>query len=316
MLQYLIILLDDKSTSFCHYDVPKNKKNRLIDIEDLKKGMRFAMMENLMIQFVYSDEELPKEYTEIINSIDHVDIKPYVENRDMNSEVVVFNELPLNLLEVSYPTTVFRLTFQEFFDFPFYLAKQVFQKIKRMNIVIRDIDPIQAWDLDMYKSKLKTMSDWIEKEYLNGNSPQWNLLTDRMMLSEMKNCGAGDTSITLAPNGKIYVCPAFYYEYMDDSIGDIYSGLDIPNKQLYRLNYAPICRHCDAYQCRRCIWLNFRMTREVNTPSHEQCVVAHHERNASRQLLYKLREHGKFLPEFGEISEIDYLDPFENKEKW
>ena len=316
MLQYLIILLDDTSTSFCHYDVPKNKGKRLIDIDDLKKGIRFAMMENLTIQFVYHKEGLPKTHIDIINSIDHVDIKPFVENKTMDSEVVVFNELPINLLEAFYPTTVFRLTFQEFFDFPAYLAKQVFQKINRLNIVIRDIGPIQAWELDRYKSKLETMSNWIEQEYLNGNSPKWNLLTDRMMLSEMKNCGAGDTSITLAPNGKFYVCPAFYYEDMDDSIGDIYSGLDIPNKQLYQLNYAPICRHCDAYQCRRCIWLNRRMTREVNTPSHEQCVAAHHERNASRSLLHKLRKQGVFLPEFGDIKEIDYLDPFNNRQQW
>lgn len=316
MLQYLIILLDETSTSFCHYDVPKNRGKRLIDIDDLKKGIRFAMMENLTIQFVYPKEELPKTYINIINSIDHVDIKPFVEKRAIDSDVVVFNEMPLSLLEESYPTTVFRLTFQELFDFHFHLAKQVFQKIKRLNIVIREIDPIQAWDLDRYKSKLETMSDWIEQEYLNGNSPQWNLLTDRMMLSEMKNCGAGDTSITLAPNGKFYVCPAFYYEDMYDSIGDIYSGLDIPNKQLYQLDHAPICRHCDAYQCRRCIWLNRRMTREVNTPSHEQCVAAHHERNVSRHLLHNLRKYGEFLPEFGDIKEIDYLDPFNNKQQW
>ena len=82
------------------------------------------------------------------------------------------------------------------------------------------------------------------------------------------------------------------------------------------MEYAPICRHCDAYQCKRCVWLNRRMTHEINTPSHEQCVAAHIERNASRQLLQNIRRHGEFLPEIGEIKEIDYLDPFNNREKW
>jgi len=316
MLQYLIILLDETSTSFCHYDVPRSKRQRLIDIDDLKKGIRFAMLENLMIQFVYPDKELPASYIDVINSIDHVDIRPYSNNRQFYTNVLVFNEIPMNLLEDNYPSTIFRITPQEFFDFPNYLAKEIFQKVERLNIVIRDIDPIQAWDLDRYKKKLEEISEWIEQECVIGNFPQWNLLTDRLLLKNMNNCGAGDSTITLGPNGKFYICPAFYYEDMSDSIGNLHDGLDIPNKHLYKLEYAPICRHCDAYQCRRCIWLNRRMTLEVNTPSHEQCVAAHIERNTSRLLLMNIRKYGDFFPEIDEITEIDYLDPFNNREQW
>lgn len=316
MLQYLIILLDDTSTSFCHYNVSKERAKRLIDIEDLKRGIRFAMMENLMIQFVYPEVELPKRYADVINSIDHIDIKPFAENREEISDVVVFNELPITLPEREYPPSIFRLTPQEFFDFPYYLAKQIFQYVKKSNIVIRDIDPILAWDLDRYKDKLQEMSDWIEQEYRNGNTPQWNILTDRMFLSKMNNCGAGDTTITLAPNGKFYICPAFYYENMDDSIGNVNTGLDIKNQYLYKLEYSPICRHCDAYQCKRCLWLNRRKTLEVNTPSREQCVASHIERNASRTLLQNIRKHGCYMSEATDIKEIDYLDPFDNKDKW
>ena len=171
-------------------------------------------------------------------------------------------------------------------------------------------------DFERYENKLRELSELIEQAYLDGFSPQWNILTDRMMLHEMNNCGAGDSTITLAPNGKFYICPAFYYEDMGDSVGDVNKGLDIPNQYLYKLENAPICRHCDAYQCKRCIWLNRKMTLEVNTPSHEQCVAAHLERNASRQLQKNIRKYGEFLPEIDEIKEIDYLDPFNNKEKW
>ena len=131
------------------------------------------------------------------------------------------------------------------------------------------------------------------------------------MLASMNNCGAGYNCITLAPNGKFYVCPAFYYEEPEDSVGDLSSGIDIKNKQLYKLDFAPICRKCDAWHCRRCIWLNQKTTFEVNTPSHEQCVMAHLERNASRDLLLNIRKHGAFLPETSDIPKIDYLDPFD-----
>ena len=140
MLQYLIILLDEESTSFCHYSVPKNTEERPIDIDVLRKSIRFGMMENLMIQFVYPKKELSSRHLEVINTIDHIDIKPYVENKDKISDVMVFNELPLEVMEKeSAATAIFRLTFQEFFDFPHYLAKQAFLYFKKLNIVIRVI---------------------------------------------------------------------------------------------------------------------------------------------------------------------------------
>ncbi len=314
MLQYLIILLDDRSTSFCHYRIPKDRNPKTIDPDVLKEGIRFAMMENLMIQFIYPGFELPKQFTDIINSIDHVDIRPYTGNKT-DSEVIVFNGLPLSLSDNSYPTSIFLLTSQEFLDFPDYLVKQACHSIKRINIVISDIDPFLEWDLDRYNNKLHEISVIIEHDYTNGGDSQWNILTDRISLSEMNNCNAGDTTITLAPNGKFYICPAFYYDDMEDSVGDIHTGLIIPNQHLYKLQYAPICSHCDAYQCKRCVWLNRKKTLEVNTPSHEQCVAAHLERNASRSFLHNLRKHGDYRPDI-DINEIDYLDPFNNKEKW
>ena len=177
-----------------------------------------------------------------------------------------------------------------------------------ISISQRELGKLHLW---IYSKKYK-----VEALYVEDKTPQLNLLTDRMMLSQMNNCGAGETSITLAPNGKFYVCPAFYYEDENDSIGDLEHGLNIKNKQLYRLDHAPICRHCDAWQCKRCIWLNRKTTLEVNTPSHEQCVMAHLERNASRKLLNNIRKHGTFLPEQEEIKEINYLDPFDKRDEW
>jgi hypothetical protein len=54
---------------------------------------------------------------------------------------------------------------------------------------------------------------------------------------------------------------------------------------------------------------------EVNTPSHEQCIVAHSERNAARRLLASIREGADFMPEV-EIKEINYLDPFDVRKEW
>ncbi len=96
-----------------------------------------------------------------------------------------------------------------------------------------------------------------------------------------------------------------------DNYGNPNDVVSLPNERLYKLAYAPICRTCDAFQCKRCVWLNQKTTLEVNTPSHEQCVVAHLERNASRSLLDHIKNLG-IIKTDKSIPVIDYLDPFEN----
>ena len=174
-----------------------------------------------------------------------------------------------------------------------------------------------------YKKALDVLVNAQMVQYKEGREPQINILTDRLQLTEMHNCGAGETNITIAPNGKFYLCPAFYYDEKmgisnrlnhhkpssERSVGDLDTGLQIPNPQLLKLDHAPLCRICDAYHCNRCIWLNQKLTWDNNTPSHQQCVLAHLERNTSRELQLKMMNTGfKFEQP---IEEITYLDPFE-----
>ena len=319
MIEYLIIQLDDTSTSYCHYENNKRKK-KLIGLDILKSGILFAMKENLMVQFVYPDYELPREYKDTIETIDHSKIVSSLcedETLSEGADVIVYHDwtgLSFGKFEEG-KSYVLRTTKADLFE-RYLFIKNVLSKVTRMNIVITDIESFKDEEFERYKQMLEVLSEHLEKLYVAGKAPQLNLLTDRMMLSAMNNCGAGETNITLAPNGMFYVCPAFYLSDESNNIGSLADGLDIKNKQLYRLDHAPICSHCDAYQCKRCIWLNRKMTLEVNTPSHEQCVLAHLERNASRELLLNIRKHGTFLPEQEDIKEIDYLDPFDNRDKW
>ena len=324
MIQYLVILLDDTSVSFCHYQNDKKERN-LMPFETLKAGIVYAMKENLNIQFVYPSYPLSEEYLEVIDSIDHTDIK--LANLGDDADVVVMdgiNQIPgANDNDfkqgVSY---VLRLSKHELFE-EIANVCALLNKVERLNVVITDVENFTDADFERYSEVLRMLSEEVEKLYVAGKVVQLNLLTDRMMLDKMNNCGAGDTSVTLAPDGKFYVCPAFYLTDEEDgmgalhtSIGDVKHGLDIKNPQLYKLDHAPLCRRCDAYQCKRCIWLNRKMTFEVNTPSHEQCVMAHLERNASRDLLNAIRKYGAFLPEQEEIKEITYLDPFDVRKEW
>ena len=310
MLTYLIIVLDDTSVSYCHYEANR-KERRLISIDDLKAGIMFAMKENLNVQFVYPDYELPVEYLAAIDSIDHTDIKS-VKNGDV-ADVVVLSGWDDEVPEDA--TCIIHSSFGELSEHVTTINDWL-RRITRLNVVLTDVDKFKDGDIDSYKKTLEALADGMMGLFQQGRNVQLNLLTDRLMLTEMNNCGAGDNNVTLAPNGKFYLCPAFYHEDEKQSVGDLKSGLNIKNPQLLRIDHAPICRQCDAYQCRRCIWMNQRLTMDANTPSHQQCVVAHLERNASRELQMKLYEAGIRLTDSYPIEEMTELDPFNIVNRW
>lgn len=313
MLQYLIVLLDDTSVSYCHYSNAKTER-KLIALSDLKEAVLFSMKRNLTIQFIYPDYALPPEYEDLIESVPHTKIASSSAIEKGIADIVVINNWQ-DLQDCSFAETtiyVWRTLKGDFFNH-YNLIIGILEKVVRLNIIITDIETFDEEDFEVYQRVLNVLSDSVEKIY-NKKEVQLNLLTDRMMLEKMNNCNAGWESITFAPDGRFYICPAFYQEGLY-SVGDLKSGLTIKNPQLYRLDHAPLCRNCDAYQCQRCIWLNNKTTLEVNTPSHEQCVVSHLERNASRTLLENIRQHRSFLPN-QEIKEIDYLDPFDVRKEW
>lgn len=288
MLKYLIIMLDDTSVSFCHYENPRAER-RLIGLDALREALVWAMKENVNVQFLYPSYPLPAPYLEAIDTVDHADIRPdgagvVVEAEGQRAQVV-------RLAKTDLPTAAERL-------------KPLLTDNRRVNLVLTDIEQYTDADFEAYKTLLASLTDHLAAQYRAGQEPQLNVLTDRLVLTAMNNCGAGHEALTLAPDGRFYVCPAFYL-YGKDSCGSPSEGITLPNAQLYRLDHAPICRTCDAYQCHRCPWLNLLTTHEVNTPSREQCVVAHLERNATRALQQTL--HLTERP----IAECAVLDPFE-----
>jgi len=349
-LQYLVILLDDTSVAYCHADNPLTKR-RLMPLDTLRQAIRFGMKQNLMIQYVYPDYDLPEEYNEVIESIDHVKI---------GRDVRVYNGVPTH---TEGKNIVLRLTLKDFITRVYDIAL-LLPQVARLNICLTDIEHFTDAQAEEYKKALDTLAKVVAGQIIKqanaiqadgkqadgkqahaiqhtdksqtsdtesplsegvGGVPN---LFDRLSLTEMHNCEAGVSNITIAPNGKFYLCPAFYYDEQTGvsnrmnhktkdatrSVGDLENGLCIPNKQLLQLDHAPLCRICDAYHCHRCIWLNERLTWDANTPSHQQCVLAHIERNATRTLQQTLQEAGFHFPT--EIPQIAYLDPFDVKQEW
>lgn len=307
MLKYIVVLIDDSSVPYCHCDNPKGK-SRLIPLDTLKDAVRYAMMENLSVQFVWPDYEIPEAYKKVIGSVDHVNIVPATLTE--SADIVVYHGIPEHVAVGA--VVVLRLSFEELIG-GYHDLVPLLDVASRINIVFKDVWHFSEPDFESYSAVLDEIAGHIRNKYVSGHQIQFNLLTDRIMLDGMNNCNAGSESVTLAPDGGFYVCPAFYYSG-DNPVGTLDTGLELKNQKLYCLDHSPVCRGCDAWHCRRCIWLNKRQTLEVNTPGHEQCVMAHIEREASRRLLASIREIGEFLPG-KEIEKLDYIDPFYNMKR-
>lgn len=309
MLQYLVVLIDNISLSYCHADNPC-KERLLMPIETLKKAISFGMKNNLMVQYVMPPYNLSKEYYDVLETIDNIKI---------GSDVSVFDFIP-----ESAPTgkVVLRINIPDFIE-KTNMIMSLIKTTERLSICYKDIEKFKDEMIPGYINALDNISKTIVNEYRDGKKPEINILTDILKTEKMCNCGAGITNITIAPNGCFYLCPAFYYNEImgvdngmdyrkkdsNYSVGKLHEGVYIPNRHLLELECAPLCRVCDAYHCNRCIWLNNKLTGDSNTPSHQQCVLSHIERNASRNLSIEFQKIGL---NFRYIKEIPYLDPFDN----
>jgi CXXX repeat peptide maturase len=307
MLEHLIILLDNTSIAYCYADNPSTE-SYLMPIDILKKAIVFGMKENLMINYVLPKQPLSKEYSDLLETID---------NNKIGESIRVAN----NISEIgNNGVVILRITYQTFIS----NIKQIGDSLScvdRLNICFINIEDFNDLDIPKYKESLSYLVSKIYELQKRGLNPSINLITDRIGKTSMTNCGAGVSNITIAPNGRFYICPAFYYDEqlnIDNlmnhsepeskrSVGDLENGLNIPNRDLLHLDYAPLCRICDAYHCHRCVWLNQKLTGDINTPSRQQCVMAHIERNAARELNVLAAERDTKT----NIPEINYIDPFD-----
>lgn len=276
----VIVLLSSKSTSYCLSDNPHHDED-LLPFSILQQIVDKAKKENLTLDFVFPEQDMPEEYMELINSIEHHKITPAV-SKSVGDATVLNGWNDIETFNAVNAFCILRTSLVEFYNNIETLAL-LLHRVERLNIVFIDEEKFCKDDEKPYHDALERLSQIVLSEWQSGHEVNVNIITDRLKLSEMDNCNAGWKSVTLAPNGKYYICPDFYYANEEDSCGDVENGLDIKNPLLYKLNHAPLCRECGAYHCQRCIFLNKKKTLEVNIPSYEQCSKAEIELNVSKQ---------------------------------
>jgi CXXX repeat peptide maturase len=313
-LKHLIVMLGGMSVPFCHEPEPRRDDASWLPIASLRRAVLLALKSNSKINFLYPAKKPTRDYERLIEEVDHVKIVPFDLHRAYPEAIVVIESRAFpgsaGLRSLRGRNVILRL---ERADLPMLSARlsPLLPIGRRINIVLKDLAAFGDETWGEYRRQLGFLRRALLRIPDRAGIPEVNALTDRISLARMNNCEAGLTHLTVAPNGLMYLCPAFYRQDDAETLGEIRADIVIPNRHLLELKYAPICRICDAYQCRRCVFLNRALTLEVNTPSFQQCRASHIEREASRLLMSANRTGIRRFPGSVRIAKIAYDDPFE-----
>lgn len=170
--------------------------------------------------------------------------------------------------------------------------------IKRINLFIEDMNLWKDSDIELYESQLHELCEYVVDLYIKRSVLlQINILSDRIMLEKnnTRDCAAGINSVALAPNGKFYVCPGFYFTNPDWDIGNLKEGIDFSEKRKYFRDKSAMCSECDASACKRCLLDNKIITSEINVPSSNQCRISFVEANAQQYFANLLQKNKEVL---------------------
>lgn len=312
MINYANVLLANTAVSFCQYHAESCDKPVWIAPELLKKVISYCSDKNISINFVYPPESVPKELEEIISKTVGTSIRPF-SNAKADMIVLKSDDFP-ECLNADFSDNIVLLSINkhELSDLPKFIAG-IFGKSLKLSIVLNDVETYSEADISMYKSVLEKMEDVLFNLYKNTTEKLYeiNFITDLWFLKEICGCNAGVSHYTFAPDGKWYVCPAFYHN-RKSSIGNFDETVPVEYENLFQLNFAPACKICNAFHCVRCIYLNKSLTEEYNVPSWQQCKIIHAERELSRKLLTRLQQVNRLFLQIPDIKPVKYDDPLEN----
>ncbi|KAA5806826.1 radical SAM protein [Thermoanaerobacterium thermosaccharolyticum] len=308
--QYLLLLTSDDVVPHCIY-YNKKSTNNMMDKNLIIKGLNFAQQNNMIPAFIGYNKFINNELKagDYLIFIDWENYKNNFISKVCNKNSIIIYDGDIREVNNKIDNCILFISKQEL-DKLYTNIERASLITKRINIIIKDLMLWNENDIKIYNNQLDKVNILITNLYKSGFTFEINILTDLLYLKTMCDCGAGIDNFTLAPNGKIYYCPAFYFDNPDDYIGTIESGIDFDNIPIKSAKGSPGCKNCDAFHCRRCIYLNKKFTNEFNIPPKIQCIISHIERNKSKELQRKLMSED--LMKFSNvISDIDYLDPLE-----
>lgn len=309
---HLYFLLSDQSVRHCTYKPEKEYAQRM-SLETFRAGLEFAKRNFYTPVLMLPPEGLSEEERTFLKGIDVIEMQSGTGNLTNQDAIVIYdNQVEgfqdgSNCILIIKPNLIPELS---------NLVKEIFEKQSRINLVLEETEKLTDKDLVNYENELLKVAEFLADAHFKGEYLELNVLSDGIYLKTMANCNAGLDSFALAPDGKFYLCPAFYYAEDGDAVGSLEEGINFNYRNFLTREKSPLCSVCDTYHCRRCVYQNQKQTKEYLIPGKVQCVISHIERKISKEYATLLEEKG-ILEQFTTCSideifpEIDYYDPLE-----
>lgn len=310
----LYILLSDDYVSYCAYDnqavVPTHMDHAVV-----LEALKYASENFMRPVFVHSKSEPMFDFKADYMAYDILHIvsaQHYAaaKKHGLIDILPVFELATMDFAEADMENCVLSINEQQVNE----IASAVHLLLNyadRVNLNITGLT--RKFNETVYEQQLQQIKDRIiqileEK----GALKEFNLLTDICLLNKHENCQAGENNFALGRDSMLYVCPAFYSAMKKQAIGNLQEGIIRKyDARLYESKNNVLCRDCDAFHCRNCVFTNVVNTNEVNVSPSFQCRKAHIERRVSRELLEVLKQHPETMEAVKEksLEQLEYLDP-------
>lgn len=316
-LAHLLVLLEDGAVSFCHYENPRfyaPAEPRWMAVPLLRSIVDHAERNGIALSFLLGRHRLPQKLERLTDRIAHTKIVPQELCEDYRGAIVVLeseNGASFDKLPPDWGRNVILRLARRDLGRLGSLCASLTGRYGRLSLHLRELEYYTRSDLARYEDELHKLADELGSIYARGNRVEINVLTDRMILKQMRNCDAGVAHLTVAPDGTCHTCPGFLSDG-EAAIGafDAKRGVVARPPANIALERGPLCTRCDAWHCKRCVYLSRKLTLEYNVPSEQQCLTAHAERETTRLLLRRLGNMEPFR-RMPRLAELNYRDPLE-----
>lgn len=274
-LKYVNFITSDNITPHCGYQATEKGYDEMPG-DVLEKGIRFCKENNLVPMF------LGKCNHNLCEDKDHFfELLSANEQHPQNNFISIFDNCIDSAGEGS-DVTILLVDKEHIGDIFSFCAGLSKYKV-RTNLFIQDLQNWGEDDIAEYDAQIVLLRELIEGCINEGRNYHINILSDFVYLQKPRDCGAGTTSVALAPNGKFYICPAFYFESEDNYIGNLTEGIKSIDKKFRLRSLSPICSYCDISNCSRCLYLNKKLTNELHIPPKVLCRInSIHRREAEK----------------------------------
>ena len=260
--KYLYFIIDETCTPICHYR--GSEQGESMPLEVMKKGLRYAEQEHMIPVFIGNPYHLLDRVTKkkLHVVISDVFDKEVIEN-PISIFVPVYDARSMNTVIPSQSCIL--SIHREHLNGLAGRLREISESTSRINLKFTDSITWNSTDLELYRAQLNLLDDPIRRKLSVFSKPE----------QREYSCRAGLTEFTLAPNGKLYFCPGFYFEAPNNFICDIeeFKLLQQINPTLHDHSKSIKCASCHNTHCEQCTLQNYLLTGFANIPAESFCNI-------------------------------------------